>query len=419
MAKITLTRGTRVRLDCEQSILRLAKCRKVALSLNREQSQSHCDLTAWKLHRASRLSVDINKAVAQLDAVLNYAGRKVVITAEDASTEAEEEEPPHWLVAMGYKTVSKAGDGVMYVADIAKGPAVATVYAAAAGAQQSAITTYNLARPKVVAAVQYVVSPSGALNVGATACAFTSFQLATLATTCSTASVTANGLAAVLTTSAEVVVATGSTGAIRQALRDPQYAKKLQELLNKRREAKQRRRFLDTFTTWASLVNSGVSMVPGLNTVSRVVAGTGSRLSSLVFAPDPDADGDPAAVGAAVVGKKSYLLESTRLALFVNSWVSTSLHGKVHALRDTPENSVQFLVSVAGQAAEYRQLGWVDGSRQAYGDLISPALFAATGAGFSLGRQAVGGAFYCTLHPFATISSVYSIIRPGPESAES
>merc|ERR1712070_475477 len=103
------------------------------------------------------------------------------------------------------------------------------------------------------------------------------------------------------------------------------------------------------------------------------------------------------------VGRKSYLLESTRLALFVNAWVSTSLHAKVHDLRDTPDNSVQFLVNVAGHVSEYRQLGWYDGSQAAYRDLISPAFSAATSTGITLGKQAAGGAWHCVTHPFSTL----------------
>lgn len=407
LTTLSLTRGSRVRLDCELAIRHLAKCRHLALTLMHAQAQAHCDFTTWKLHRASRITADINRAISQLDATLNMQVEETVVTLADLDEDALPAEP-HWLV-------SRAQSGAEYMARTASRPLVATAYAAASGAKQSAITTYAYVRPRIVCAVQYVVSPSGFLNIGATASALASLQLATLATTCSTASVGANGLAAVLQTSAEVIQATGDTGAIRQALRDPSYAKELQQILNQRRQVKQRRRLVDTLTAWASLVNSGpIAMLSP--TASKVVAGTGARFARLVCISGAEApvngDGETASwdVHGAAVSRRSYLLESTRLALFVNSWVSTTLHGKVHTLRDTPDNAVQFLVSVAGNVSEYRQLGWYDGSQAAYRDVIGPAFNAAAATGLTLGRQACGSAWHCVTHPFSTLSSV---IRPG------
>lgn len=373
------------------------------------QSQDHCPLTAWKLHRAARITTLIKRATAELNAVLDMqkgqgpqpAMLVAKATAEsDSEPEAEPEQESHWLVARVQGVAYTAGE---YLAHSASGGVVATAHAA----KNTAVTTYYHVKPSVVSAAKYATSPSGCLNLGATACAFASLQFATVATVSSTASVSANGLAAVLQTSAEIASATGDTGAIRRALRDPSYAKDLQEILNQRREAKQRRRVLDTVQVWASLVNdNAVARVSPF--ASRLVAGTGARVARLFWGRreevSVDGDADPSVEEhAAMGGKRSYLLESTRLALFVNSWVSTTLHSKVHELRDTPEHSVEFLVSVAGRVSEYRQAGWYEGSQAAYGDMINPALSAAASTGLTLGKHACGSAWQLVRHPFSTL----------------
>lgn len=408
MPAVALTAGAKLRLSCDSSVRRLASCRRLSARLM--HAQSHCEL-----HRAARISAQIDQAVAQLHATLivlasETAGHRGAVRgprlpATIAVAENKKAPEPHWLVVRAQSAaVSVAG----FVARQASRPLVATAYVTASGAQHSAVATYLVLKPKVVCAVRYLITPSGFLNVGATACSFTSLQLATLATTCSAASVSANGLGAILQTSSEVIAATGDSGAIRRALRDPSYARELQELLNKRHQQKQRHRLLQTLSVWASLVNDGaVARVSPL--ASRVAARTGARVTRLITGEDDEAPRDDMDVHRMVKGKRSYLIESTRLALFVNTWVSTAMHEKVHAMRDTPEHSVQYLVGVAGQASEYHQLGWYAGSRAAYHDLISPAFSAAAGKGLTIGKQALGTAWRCATHPFATI---YATVRP-------
>jgi len=123
---------------------------------------------------------------------------------------------------------------------------------------------------------------------------------------------------------------------------------------------------------------------------------------------DANAGGDPQAninVDDLVSGRRSYLLESTRVTLFLNTWISTSLHQKVQLLASTSDNSVEYLVCVAGKVSEYRQLGWQDGTVAAYNDLITPAFTVIASAGLSYSRLAVETAWRCARNPFSMLST--------------
>eukprot|EP00405_Crypthecodinium_cohnii_P033361 CAMPEP_0206531316 /NCGR_PEP_ID=MMETSP0325_2-20121206/3690_1 /ASSEMBLY_ACC=CAM_ASM_000347 /TAXON_ID=2866 /ORGANISM="Crypthecodinium cohnii, Strain Seligo" /LENGTH=491 /DNA_ID=CAMNT_0054027531 /DNA_START=58 /DNA_END=1530 /DNA_ORIENTATION=- len=127
-----------------------------------------------------------------------------------------------------------------------------------AGIKTSVVTTYNICRPPTVAAVKYLITPDGMLNAGSACCALASLQFATASAAMAAAAVGANAGAAALQTSAEVVRATGDTGAIRRALREPSYAKELQKALRARRNRRNRQLLFDRAKTIAWMVNTGV-----------------------------------------------------------------------------------------------------------------------------------------------------------------
>ncbi|CAJ1360658.1 unnamed protein product, partial [Effrenium voratum] len=298
---------------------------------------------------------------------------------------------------------------------------VTTFRATSLGVRSSAQTSWRLVRPPLEQAVSYVVTPSGdgfnLLTPGfftscSTLCALGALPLAALASLASAGAVTANAASASLQTCAELVrtgACRGTDGTawevLQRALRDPDYARELEEMLRAERQSAQSRRkkLLRHAHTWASVVNSGLiaRVAPRVSdVVSRrvLLSGQATGLDALRTALSAGAG----ALDEVLAGQRSALVESTRVTLSVSTWLNTTANDKVDLLRSSSGRSVECVATSARHVAEYRSLGLAGGSRAACRDaaqLIGAGLVEGPAA-HAVARLSVYGSY--VLPSFAT-----------------
>jgi len=301
------------------------------------------------------------------------------------------------------------------------------------GATRNAVTMIFTYTPILKDMVVYSTSPDGMtvlLDMGASLHMLASLPLAAAATFFSVASVGVSAGGTALHTAAEVVRETGDTGAIRRALKQPDYAKELQVQLAERRRNANKGQFLRRAKTWSNAVNTGVvSRVSP--TMSRLFERTGSGLVwavPLLRTEDGAAAGEPerrltlSDVAGMLADQASDVSESTKLMLLMNAWTSTELAKKAESLKEPEDQSVELLVGLAGRVGEYGELGWIRGSQAAYGDMfrlmlagtvagagmITPAAVSVANASLDIGKQAAGTALNVALFPWTAAYHVSS-----------
>ncbi|CAJ1418260.1 unnamed protein product [Effrenium voratum] len=289
---------------------------------------------------------------------------------------------------------------------------VTTFRATSLGVRSSAQTSWRLVRPPLEQAVSYVVTPSGFFTSCSTLCALGALPLAALASLASAGAVTANAASASLQTCAELVrtgACRGTDGTawevLQRALRDPDYARELEEMLRAERQSAQSRRkkLLRHAHTWASVVNSGLiaRVAPRVSdVVSRrvLLSGQATGLDALRTALSAGAG----ALDEVLAGQRSALVESTRVTLSVSTWLNTTANDKVDLLRSSSGRSVECVATSARHVAEYRSLGLAGGSRAACRDaaqLIGAGLVEGPAA-HAVARLSVYGSY--VLPSFAT-----------------
>jgi len=234
--------------------------------------------------------------------------------------------------------------------------------------------------------VSYVVTPSGFFTSASTLCALFSLPLAALAALASAGAVGAGAASAALQTSAELVrtgACRGPDGAatalevLQRALRDPNYARELEDMLRTERENSKTRRqkLLRRAHTWATMVNIGIiaRVSPRVSdVVSRKVLSSGQPpgLEALRTALLTGGSGAFGALEEVLAGQRSALVESTRLTLAVSTWLNTAGHNKVDLLRSSSGRSVECIAISARHVAEYRSLGLRGGCHAACRDAL-------------------------------------------------
>jgi len=414
---VVATPASKLAKQLKRQMFALQQCRHVlhaidAAQLNSEWPRSATNLrmqTALRLSSEACASVEAMKA--EVDRAFEEVNPPPGVLAAPPSDPPQEEAPLYWRMAeQGASMAISAGTAVgTQIATIASRPLAATAEAAGRGVQTSIVSTYQACKPHVISTVKYLVTPYGLLNTGSTACAFASVQLAALAAASAAGAVGADAAAGALQTSAEVARATGNTGAVRRALRDPAYAERLQRALTARRAMQAQGRahkLASRAVTWAKMVNTGVvARVSPM--ASNLVSNTGYRLYRMLGKGSaPEILDEAERRDAALADQRSYLVESTRLALVVNAWVSTDLLAKADGLRASPDESVAKLVALAATTSGYVQQGWYDGSLAVYSDIVGPALMTSASMGISFGWQAAGSALHVATHPFSTAWNV-------------
>eukprot|EP00439_Symbiodinium_sp_Y106_P028564 s2494_g3.t1 len=290
---------------------------------------------------------------------------------------------------------SAAGRAGNFAVSAGQASVATTFRATAFGVRQSVQTTWCVVRPPLAQAVSYVVTPSGFFTSASTLCALFSLPLAALAALASAGAVGAGAASAALQTSAELVrtgACRGPDGAatalevLQRALRDPNYARELEDMLRTERENSKTRRqkLLRRAHTWATMVNIGIiaRVSPRVSdVVSRKVLSSGQppglealrTLGGLLRNGTALLTGGPGAFGAleeVLAGQRSALVESTRLTLAVSTWLNTAGHNKVDLLRSSSGRSVECIAISARHVAEYRSLGLRGGCHAACRDAL-------------------------------------------------
>lgn len=419
-----LTPFSKLSVELEAASQRLAQCKRVVARLASEAAEWPADATAdhsdvvddaasamtsagsvhsaladIELEKRVPLGMAVSQAAGQLLEALVGLGstKQSPVSTPSAASEAE---PRFRQKVLGF--AASAGSNLVLFSGHSS---VHKLSELGSDTEPSVGASPCACKPSMT--VTYVFTPAGMLNTSSTVCSVASVQLAALAGVCSLASVGADVAAASLQTSAEVIAATGDTGAIRRALRDPAYAREAQRALMERRRHKSENKIVERVTGYASLVNT-VVVARVSPTASNLAADAGGRLARFMGRASRDVSPDDS-VDATVTKHRSSLLQSQRLALSVNSWISTSLASKADTLRASSDCSVESLVALAGRASEYHEQGLCDGSQAAFRDILSPAMAGASTAGLAAGRQVVGTAFSCATHPFSTLESAMNV----------
>eukprot|EP00931_Biecheleriopsis_adriatica_P056467 TRINITY_DN33457_c0_g2_i1.p1 TRINITY_DN33457_c0_g2~~TRINITY_DN33457_c0_g2_i1.p1 ORF type:complete len:472 (+),score=95.11 TRINITY_DN33457_c0_g2_i1:27-1418(+) len=403
---LQLRPASRTRLRLGAVLLRLAACRRLAA---KEALQAPLDCEEEQLLKALSQAEDVACLLEEILKSMESHGSSVPpIVLEDqpesecsrshleqegrpSETESGNEEAPQsWLgspvesaKSLARRSVGRAASTLgSYAAKAGQAGALNTCRAAAFGLRRSAATTWKLARPPLTQALSYVVTPSGFLTSASTLAACGSVQLASLAAASSAAAVGASAASAALQTSAELIQqgcrapgadSGSSLEVLRRALRDPDYARQLEDMLRAERASTvtRRQKLLRRAKTWASLVNTGL--------VAKVAPRVSDVVSRRMLSNQPiglEAFRQALGAGAGalddlLVGQRSALLETTKLTLATSTWFNTKAHAKVDLLRSSSGRSVECIASVARRVAEYRALGPREGCRAVSRDVLN------------------------------------------------
>lgn len=433
---------SRFRLRLGAASLRLARCRRQAAQEVFDQAETTADFYSELLLSVTEIEAALSRIEERLEAARPPG---TAISLEDRGrgqpTARRLLQAPSRLIhsaanAAGRVALNAAGSAAGRAGNFAVSAgqaSVATTFRATAfGVRQSVQTTWCVVRPPLAQAVSYVVTPSGFFTSASTLCALFSLPLAALAAVASAGAVGAGAASAALQTSAELVrtgACRGPDGAatalevLQRALRDPNYARELEDMLRTERENSKTRRqkLLRRAHTWATMVNIGIiaRVSPRVSdVVSRKVLSSGQppgleALRTALLTGGPGAFG---ALEEVLAGQRSALVESTRLTLAVSTWLNTTGHNKVDLLRSSSGRSVECIAISARHVAEYRSLGLRGGCHAACRDALG-AMSSSLAEGPAAAAVSSVSGLVCSPVSLATRWLPLSILRGGEAAA--